>query len=101
MLMKSLYLWAKWAILNLSARFRKEFCNSYYLQVHKASKHGIFDDPAASALMMMAAEREKAEREGQLMQASSNSPSPTSMAAGNSLRPVILTSEKERTKVMT
>lgn len=51
--------------------------------------------------MMMAAEREKAEREGQLMQAVSNSPSPTSMSSMNAVRPVVLTSDNERTKVIT
>lgn len=91
---------------------RKEFCNSYYLQVHRASKHGIFDDPAASALMMMAVEREKAERESQqamkaaigpnlpsapVSVASVGSPSPPNSA--NSIRPVVLTSDKDRAKV--
>lgn len=57
--------------------------------------------------MMMAVEREKAERENQLMKSASLPIAPVSTSTGspsppnavNSIRPVVLTSDKDRAKV--
>lgn len=81
--------------------FRKEFCNSYFLQIHRANKHGVFDEATASTAFMMSMAGATDAKEPAESQLSKSSTSPASSNASNNIRPVVLKSDKDKYQVGT